>query len=675
MPECQLVKIITGILKDAVHLCPGYTERELILDLKTVSLRRQFEGESFFTNTLSGLKKHLLLSIETGAFTPLASFKRRMRGGSLPCFVHGLYNAVFDESGVLLNAPCTQSIRVLLQLVSAFSKYEGACDENKLKQRQIKAFVSLDEECSNVPVFTPLVQAVAEYAADLVHNIFKHFAFDNIVPRPGSGAEANHLRYYERWVPTVVPSQANRLFDYSTYHYVSDRHLFDEFKSYMDAELESNIAARLEAVPKDTFSWRLICIVANGYMYLQQGLKDDLYKHIEGHYMTSGHVNFTDQNVNGVLAYQSSIDDMYATLDMKDASDRVMKWHIQRLFKRVPKLRDALLALSEQTVSIPNLDGTRREIACNKFAPMGSALCFPVMSVVHYALLRAAVFFCAKPHDAIKHSQDVYVYGDDLLTRSQYAADVIDIMQAFGLKFNPNKCYIKSRFRESCGIDAYDGIIVTPTRFKKRLTEAPSAETTTALLQYEWDLFSKGFKHTARAIRAYLRSSFFNAKSLKQGYRRFPLMTSVESAALSWRRNSPKLIIRWNSYINRLSIGKTVIYCPKLQTTYSVHPIAQSVTVRSSLLGWQGLLQWFLTKPKGETTALVEVGPCKIAWKKMYLSSQLGGSYVSRREHVLGVRAVTNQTIPSRLLPDPILNRPRDLARRRVALRRTCRVV
>lgn len=674
MPDCFYVNLLEGVLVDALKLCPGYSTGELTLDLQTIRQRLMAEGESFVTKTLVQLRKHVLHAIEQGAFTPLASFKKKRRGGSLPCFLYGLYNAVFDDSGVLRPSPCGQSLRAILQLTSLFSKLEGACSEER-KYEQVKSFIALDKECAIQGDVTPLIQSVAKYAAGVVYHLFKYFAYDDIRPKPGSGAEAEHTPYYQRWSPSVVPCQVEGFYSYSAYHFLNDRHLFDEFELYMDADLRTDIAARMEAVAKNTESWRLICVVGNGYMFIQQGLKNELYDHIERHPLTKGHINFYDQRVNGRMAYTSSITLEYATLDMKDASDRIMKWHIRLFFERVPELRDRLLALSENYIEVPTIDGKRERMVCEKFAPMGSALCFPVMSVVHYALLAAAVYHVAAPHDAKRHSRDVFVYGDDLLVRSCYAEDVINIMEQFGLKFNRSKCYITSHFRESCGVDAYNGVLVTPTRIKKRLNLDPCAETITAYLAYESDLFSNGFISTARALRHHIRVAYFERR-----YRQFkvPLAAHPETGIIAWGRKSSSFCGRFNAYVDRRhgrfkkpSPTATSRELPWYDDDVTRVEVAQSETIAACFTsGWSSLFQALLAKEQGADTVLVSKSPGKIARKSVVRASIHGRSSETTLQRLSiephKMRNVHLDRVRQSADTDPVSNRPRDLARRRV---------
>jgi hypothetical protein len=104
--------------------------------------------------------------------------------------------------------------------------------------------------------------------------------------------------------------------------------------------------------------------------------------------------------------------------------------------------------------------------ALKKFASMGSALCFPVESMYFYTICVAALLKeqnLPVTHDnCFKVSRDVYVYGDDIVVPTTYASVVLDYLQKYNCKVNTHKTFYTGRFRESCGVDAYLGELVTP---------------------------------------------------------------------------------------------------------------------------------------------------------------------------------------------------------------------
>jgi hypothetical protein len=98
---------------------------------------------------------------------------------------------------------------------------------------------------------------------------------------------------------------------------------------------------------------------------------------------------------------------------------------------------------------------------------MGSALCFPIEAMYFYTVMVLALLrlhdLPATPSNCRKVSRELYVYGDDLIVPT-YAADaVLDCLQEYNCKVNDSKTFLSGKFRESCGVDAYNGYIVTPT--------------------------------------------------------------------------------------------------------------------------------------------------------------------------------------------------------------------
>jgi hypothetical protein len=86
---------------------------------------------------------------------------------------------------------------------------------------------------------------------------------------------------------------------------------------------KTDIVAKLTAVPKDSRGPRLICVHPKEAIWIQQGQRLKLEAAITSSNLTKGRINFTDQTVNGGLALESSKSGRLATLDLKEASDRI----------------------------------------------------------------------------------------------------------------------------------------------------------------------------------------------------------------------------------------------------------------------------------------------------------------------------------------------------------------
>jgi len=58
------------------------------------------------------------------------------------------------------------------------------------------------------------------------------------------------------------------------------------------------------------------------------------------------------------------------------------------------------------------------------------------------------------------------VYGDDIIIPWSKAREVIEALEFFGLRVNRDKSCLEGSFAESCGVDAFKGVNVTPTKIK-----------------------------------------------------------------------------------------------------------------------------------------------------------------------------------------------------------------
>jgi hypothetical protein len=75
----------------------------------------------------------------------------------------------------------------------------------------------------------------------------------------------------------------------------------------------------------------------------------------------------------------------------------------------------------------------------------------------------------------------------------------------FGMKFNTEKSYTHSWFRESCGLHAYKGVEITPEYFKYLPNYHSPRDVVLSLLSTEARLFRKGYNRTAALVRSELQ--------------------------------------------------------------------------------------------------------------------------------------------------------------------------
>jgi hypothetical protein len=99
-----------------------------------------------------------------------------------------------------------------------------------------------------------------------------------------------------------------------------------------------------------------------------------------------------------------------------------------------------------------------------KFASMGSALTFPVQSIVFLCLALAVGCYQEQvPYYRVRSlRKKVRVYGDDIIIPAGWVPQFRAVLTALGLKINEAKTFTGKNFRESCGVDAFRGANVTP---------------------------------------------------------------------------------------------------------------------------------------------------------------------------------------------------------------------
>lgn len=289
-------------------------------------------------------------------------------------------------------------------------------------------------------------------ARSTLKQLFEHFDPYDILPRHGPGAVATKQRLWAKYQWTNISANITSEYPLDAYFFASLGHVCDVYKD-LSSLTDRDLPAQVILVPKDSRGPRLISCEPVDYQWIQQGLGSALVRHLETHPLTREHVRFTSQKTNQVGALLGSSTGRYVTLDLKEASDRVSTELVRLLFPE-PLLKCLLACRSSSTV-LP--DG--RVIPLLKFAPMGSSLCFPIMATTIWAILHSGA------PDAYTRDR-IAVYGDDVIVPTAYAANAIEHLESVGLKINHDKSCTGGLFRESCGTDAFNGVEVTPVRFR-----------------------------------------------------------------------------------------------------------------------------------------------------------------------------------------------------------------
>lgn len=490
-------KLVIALLSDVQRrLCSIVTPRDIRLDQRKLAKRVSREGIGFLTKTLPHLGKALDSAL-TGA-THIDSAKvgfKTQPSSKLPRFLGKLFNMVFSHDGRVLPTPCTDSIRALREVLYLFYKYElpYAADLNQnvidcFKQTE-KDILQHHEKYSEIASLlhadlgnwsrlspAPTVK-VLRRARRLLFSVFSSFDHTDIYPRHGPGAVATRERLWDKYQWTNVSDRITEVYPLDAYFYVSLGHVCDRLGEITRTTSKEN-SARVVLVPKDSRGPRLISCEPVDFQWIQQGLGRAIVERVESHWRTARRVNFTDQQPNQIAALFGSRNGRYVTLDLKEASDRVTVGLVRLLFP--DPLLGALLACRSLSTELP--DG--EVLKLNKFAPMGSALCFPVLALTVWALLNGAA------PDAYTRER-ILVYGDDVIVPAEFAENAMHILELFGLEINRNKSCTSGFFRESCGMDAYLGVPVTPVRIRTVWSSHPSPSVYTSWIAYANSLYDR----------------------------------------------------------------------------------------------------------------------------------------------------------------------------------------
>jgi hypothetical protein len=107
-------------------------------------------------------------------------------------------------------------------------------------------------------------------------------------------------------------------------------------------------------------------------------------------------------------------------------------------------------------------------ILLNKFAPMGSATCFATLDIIMLSMCELAT---RTAFGRMGTRSDYVVYGDDVILRAEAVPAFLKISQTLGFCPNLDKSYAQTDtpgfYRESCGIEAYNGEDITPLRYSR----------------------------------------------------------------------------------------------------------------------------------------------------------------------------------------------------------------
>ena len=495
-----LLEVALCVFTDVKAMCSD--TKSAVKDVDTLTSRVKDEGLSFLTITLPSFGQDIERCLDLGYVDPkyFRSFRKYRR---IPAFMRGIVGQIFDaDTGRILDAPSVKAIECVRQIAYTFKKLKTPCSSERI-ERAFEGYVS-DEHDLEVPIAPDDVRLFTDVSDRLWSWLsrYRDEWYGSVIPKHGPGATAEGITGNKKYTFHTWHDRLEPYFPLTQYAFGSLSAIeSEEFEKVTIIPEDEELPVKVITVPKTLKSPRIIAIEPVCMQYTQQAISRFLVGVIENARMTSGHVNFTNQGVNQALALRSSRDGSMATLDLSSASDRVERELALSMFNCVPDLRDAIDACRSKRAALP--DG--RILTLRKFASMGSALCFPVESMYFYTICIVGLLqsrcLPVTSRNIFKMTREVYIYGDDIVVPANDSDAVIAHLHKYHCKVNFNKTFGVGKFRESCGVDAYDGKSVTPTY----LRELPPDNRQSASQLVSWVatanlFFQRGFYNTSEYL-------------------------------------------------------------------------------------------------------------------------------------------------------------------------------
>jgi hypothetical protein len=430
---------------------------------------------------------------------------------------------VFDEGdGRILDtvdsSEAIDAIRCMFQITGLLKKVERDCTPKRVNaalNRYVEndAYVLAHRSKITLEMRERFTKMAMYLFGDVFKEVNREVDLEQLRPIHGPGATADKLKGNQKFDPKRQswPERLESVFPQGRYGYSSYSIYLDEVLSGT-AVPGPEIPVKVITVPKTLSTPRIIAVEPTVMQYAQQGLHDSFFRAIDR--KTIGSImSWRSQVPNQELACLGSIPMSYtlrkkrahvgfATLDLSDASDMVDRQLVMDMVKAFPVLQEALDAM-RSTHAVVEGHGL---IALAKYASMGSALCFPVESMIFTILTFIGLheaYPTIRPWNLVKEFQGlVRIYGDDIIVPVRAAQSVVRTLESFGMRVNGTKSFWTGMYRESCGKEYFCGIDVT---IAKARTELPSTQKPIAGQEREIvstvalrnNLYSKGYHQVA----------------------------------------------------------------------------------------------------------------------------------------------------------------------------------
>lgn len=328
--------------------------------------------------------------------------------------------------------------------------------------------------------------------------------YQDLEGKHGPGAVAEGLKSNQKWLyfTTCLSDLDSKLEDIGydlPYGLFADRIFETCFSNVLPS-----LSARLVTVPKSSTSLRTITVEPCLNQFVQQAYNSHLRKEIEKCRILRHSLKLNSQEPNQKLALESSITGDWVTVDLSSASDLLSLHLVEAVFANRPKFLRGIL-----NCRTPSVDLGKGPVYLKKYAGMGNATTFPVQSVVFAVLAIASMtdtHEILSEENLVRKARCVRVFGDDIIIKTEHFPAFARWIDSVGLRINRDKTFTKGNFRESCGMDAYQGTKVTPIYLRHDPSNTSTdARSLMSVLSTCNQLWLDGMYSTSDCLKFYLK--------------------------------------------------------------------------------------------------------------------------------------------------------------------------
>lgn len=556
----ELTQVFEALFRDATNAYPTLgTEFER--DLARLKAAVVHRGIRVFLEDLPALGKHLDRCLSEGEYklSGLPLSKRYSGRVVIPKFLRGLYLLVFDSCGRLMDVPDIEAIFFLRQILYVAKKYLIDCADDRVVDT-VRDFIATDEalpeqecywdaqsesclscdhskhylgfacseqlkaraqDCDSDPCGSGSSKAVLmmlDTVSGIITSTLGPYKPSEWKFRHGPGAisevvgPSNKYHWYS-WTNTlesVFPFADCAFHSWQEWAYQVDESQSGNSNphwerlagdSLVDARAERVPSSRLISVPKTFKGPRLIAAEPSSHQWCQQNIWH-YFRERTQHSWIGNFIAYRDRTVNQELCRVGSRDASLATVDLSAASDRVTCHVVGQFFRGNSKLLRALRASRTRVVTQDIDSKSQSRVALRKFSTMGSACTFPVQSLIFLGIAVSCVLvkrgLCATRQNIEDLAGEVAVFGDDIIIPVDSRELLEDVLEVLYFKINDTKSHWTGKFRESCGLDCFAGVDVTPVYYRRSCNGKP--ESVASTVECRNNFYKKWLMHTASTL-------------------------------------------------------------------------------------------------------------------------------------------------------------------------------